>query len=482
MQTKNKLKVLLLNPPGSEVFLRDYYCNNVSKSSYIHYPMDLLYLSGRLDSENFDVALIDALVKNYSPLETKNRILKLNPDYLVVLVGTISWKEDKLFLQGIKSLIPDLKIIGTGDVFLDNGEDFIKENDFFDGCILDFSDDSIIKLINNSDSKPIENCIFKSENGKIISGSISRPKGEFSLPTPKHELFPLEEYKYAFSREFPTAHLMTDFGCAFNCSFCPIRNDNLGFKVRPVDEIIEELKYLKSLGVKELYFRDQTFGANKKRAIELCERMVKEDLKFSWYCFSRVDVINEELVSAMKSSGCHTIIFGIESINDKTLLDVQKRITVEKVKNAFELCKKKGIRRAATFIIGLPGETEEDIMRTVSFAKEIDCSFASFNVAGIRPGTEWSHSPEKIHFLPEEELYRIRNKAIKAFYFRPNYILSRILEIRTIHDINVLFEEGMGIILNILKTNNKKPKANLHSSAEEINIKVQEEEKEIQKV
>ena len=157
---------------------------------------------------------------------------------------------------------------------------------------------------------------------------------------------------------------MTDFGCAFNCSFCPIRIDNLGFKVRPVDEIIKELKYLKSLGIKELYFRDQTFGANKKRAVELCNRMADKNLKFSWHCFSRVDVMNEELLDAMKESGCHTIIFGIESVNEKTLKDVQKRINAEKIKDTFTLCKKKKIRRAATFIIGLPGETEEDITRS----------------------------------------------------------------------------------------------------------------------
>ena len=194
---------------------------------------------------------------------------------------------------------------------------------------------------------------------------------------------------------------MTDFGCAFNCSFCPIRIDNLGFKVRSVDEIIKELKYLKSLGIKELYFRDQTFGANKKRAIELCNKMVEENLTFSWHCFSRVDVINEELVDAMKTSGCHTIIFGIESVNEKTLQDVQKRINAEKIKNTLSLCKKKKIRCAATFIIGLPGETAEDIMRTVDFAIDIDCTFASFNLVGIRPGTEWSHNPEKVHFLPQ---------------------------------------------------------------------------------
>ena len=456
-KTNLKPKVLLLNPPGKQLYLRDYYCNNISKSNYLHYPIDLLYLTGTLSENNYEVKVIDALVKKYSTEETLNKIKEIKPDYIVSLVGSLSWHEDKIFLEKIKSELPEVKIIGTGDIFLDEGSRHIKENKFFDGCILDFSDKSILNILEKLKHSPngkesLENCIYKENGSGSIAGSIARVKGEFSLPTPKHEYFSLEDYRYAFSRNFPTAHIMTDFGCAFNCSFCPIRVDNLGFKVRPVDEVIKELKYLKSLGVKELYFRDQTFGANKKRAIELCNRMVDEDLKFSWHCFSRVDVINEELLDAMKASGCHTIIFGIESINEKTLHDVQKRINVEKIKNAFSLCKKKKIRRAATFIIGLPGESEEDIMKTVDFAIEVECTFASFNVAGIRPGTEWSHSPEKVHFLPDEVLQKIRNKAIKKFYLRPGYIMSRIAEITTPYDMNVLLDEGAGIVINLMKS------------------------------
>ena len=452
-----KPKVLLLNPPGKQQYLKDYYCNNISKSNYIHYPMDLLFLTGTLEENNFQVKVIDALAKKYTPEETINKISDFNPDYLVGLVGSLSWDEDKEFLKKVKSKNPKVKIIGTGDVFLDDGIKTIQENIFFDGCILDFSDKSILNIINklSNDSRshePLENCIYKENGSRPIAGKVIRTKGEFSLPMPKHEYFPLKEYRYAFSRRYPTAHLMTDFGCAFNCSFCPIRNDNLGFKVRPIDEVIKELKYLKSLGTKELYFRDQTFGANKKRAIELCNRMTEEGFKFSWHCFSRVDVINEELLDAMKKSGCHTIIFGIESANDKTLQDVQKRINTEKIKTAFALCKKYKIRRAATFIIGLPRETEEDIMRTVDFAIDIDCTFASFNLADIRPGTDWSHHREQVKFLPYEELLRIRNKAIRKFYLRPSYLLSRVMEISSVYDMSVLFEEGIGLISSMMSS------------------------------
>src|SRR3989338_1126085 len=135
---QTKQKVLLLNLPGKQAYLKDYYCNNISKSNYLHYPMDLLFLTGRLDENNFEVKVIDALAKKYTTEETINKISDFKPDYMVGLVGSLSWEEDKEFLKKVKSQNPKLKIIGTGDIFLDDGLKTIQENSFFDGCILDF--------------------------------------------------------------------------------------------------------------------------------------------------------------------------------------------------------------------------------------------------------------------------------------------------------------------------------------------------------
>ena len=89
--SNTKQKVLLLNLPGKQAYLKDYYCNNISKSNYLHYPMDLLFLSGTLDENNFEVKVIDALAKKYTTEETINKIKDFNPDYMVGLVGSLSW-------------------------------------------------------------------------------------------------------------------------------------------------------------------------------------------------------------------------------------------------------------------------------------------------------------------------------------------------------------------------------------------------------
>lgn len=456
-----KNNILLLNPPGKQKYLRDYYCNYVSKGNYIYYPLDLLFISGTLTESKYKVSVLDALIKNLSPDETIEKIKELKPEFLVSMTGNLSWNEDISLFKKLKLIQPDIKIICTGNIFLENGFKIIKENSFLDACLLDFSDNTILKLIDKlcsiqekgSNNEPVDNCIYRSAPDNIIEGKVVRKKGEFSIPRPRHEYFPIKDYKYAFSVDFPTAHILTDFGCAFNCTFCQTRFDDLGFKIRPVEDVIEELKYLKSMGVKELYIKDHTFGTNKKRAIELCERMIKENLMFSWHCFSRVDIIsNEELLNIMKKSGCHTIILGVESANEEIVNSTLKKINLDQVKKAFELCKKKRIRRVGTFILGFPGETEEDMKKTVDLAIELDCSFASFNIAGIRPGSEWGNHPEKIKLLPDETLEKIRDYAVKRFYLRPSYFINRLLEVNTIYGFYVLFEEGIGVLKNFLRS------------------------------
>ena len=72
--TQNNKKVLLLNLPGKKPYLRDYFCNNISKSKYLHYPVDLLLLTGTLKHSGFDVQVIDALLKKMTPETTIEKI------------------------------------------------------------------------------------------------------------------------------------------------------------------------------------------------------------------------------------------------------------------------------------------------------------------------------------------------------------------------------------------------------------------------
>ena len=95
---QNKQKILLLNPPGKKLYLRDYFCSKVSKADYINSPVDFVMLSGVLNTGDFEIQLLDAIVEKISAGDCLARIKKQNFDIIIALIGSVSLKEDEIFL------------------------------------------------------------------------------------------------------------------------------------------------------------------------------------------------------------------------------------------------------------------------------------------------------------------------------------------------------------------------------------------------
>ena len=455
----SRKKVLLLNPPGDKIYFRDYYCSKVSKASYYYHPLDLLYLSGRFSKQDFDLDILDAIADNLSEDLCLAKIKKISPDIILSLVASPSYQKDISFLKRLKEKIPNFTLIVTGDVYRGLKQKAFQTTPFIDAILLDFSTDDVIRYIKNGNGEKINNIIYKIKDKIIIGNEIHGP-GEFDAPVPRWDLFHIDKYSFPFARRRKFATILTDFGCPFSCSFCPI--NTLGFKLRPLNSVIEELKILKSLGVNELFIRDQTFGVNKKRTIELCEKIIKEQFNFSWTCFSRVDVVNESLLALMKKAGCHTVMFGIESSNEDILKNYKKNISLDQIKQAINLCKKFKIRTVGTFIIGLPGETRKSTLRTIDFAESLDLDYASFNIAAPLFGAQfrkqvvdkgWVDENNiemesakgkpiwKNQQLSNEEILQLHKKAIWSFYLRPKYLLKRLFSLKTIEEIKQTIKE-----------------------------------------
>ncbi len=460
-------KVLLLNPPGDKLYQRDLYCSNVSKANYYWPSIDLLIQSGIL-GQKYQVEILDAIVEKLAPDECLARIREGRYRAVLFLTGTASWQQDFAFLSQIKNGSPSPLLIGNGDILLYKAEEFMNRYPFLDAVLLDYTTEDVLHFLEGRFSE-LSALAFRQDGG-ITVRRVPPSGGEFAFPVPQHEKFPLDKYLLVQGKRFPFTTVQASFGCPFKCSFCIA--STLGYKYRSVDNVLEELRRIVSLGIKEVFFMDFTFEARRRNALELCQRMVEEKLDLTWACSSRAGTLDEELLNWMKNAGCHTLLLGVESGDEGLLKEYSKGVTKDQMREAFSLCRELGIRTLGHFIIGLPGETEETVRKTIEFAKELDCDIASFNIAVPVLGTPLRERALARGYMAEESLvfdssdaypvletpqfskeqaWKWRKRAIRRFYFRPGYLWRLATQARSLYQWKLLVLNGLALVRNLFR-------------------------------
>jgi anaerobic magnesium-protoporphyrin IX monomethyl ester cyclase len=464
-------RVLLLNPPGTKNYIRDYFCSKLSKSYYKSAPATLLALSGVV-AEAHTVTVLDAIVENLPAPAALRRCVAARPDAVVALVGAASWDEDREFLRQLKAAT-GATLIAIGDLLLEDTEARLAEAPAIDAALLSFATPDVLALLPKPEGTPVPNAVVRLPAGQgYLAGPRPKLRGEYHLPRPRHELFPLRRYRFPFAVARPMAVVLTDYGCPFQCTFCVI--PSLGFALRPLADVLEELAVVRGLGVRELFFIDQTFGARPARTLELLRALCEPKYAFRWSCFSRADVTTPEMLALMARSGCHTIIYGVESGNEATLTRYHKQLDLAQMRATFTACRRLRIRTAATFMLGLPGETAAQARATLALALSLPLDFAAFNVAVPRAATRLRAESIAAGLIGRElrsmdqsgldgamgtaemtsqAILALRREAIRRFYLRPGYLGHRLFDLRSWWDFKTQAADGIGVLMEALKKN-----------------------------
>lgn len=436
-------RVLLLNPPGDRLYIRDQFCSHVSKGTYYWQPLDLLVVSGRLHAEGHELAVVDAIAEGLSAEEAQRRIERFCPDALVFLTGSDTFLDDVAFVEESKRRGVRVAV-GIGDILREKGERLLALHPAVDACLNDFVTHGLHAYLEGR-WDDAENMTVRTETG--TRRVPVRPAGKtFRTPAPRYDLFPLDRYRMPYNRYHPYATVITSTWCPFGCSFCPFASTP--YRSREVDDVLENLEAIRALGIRQVHVADWTFAVNKKQAKGILQGMVDRKLDFTWSCLSRVDLMDYELMALLQRTGCDLIEFGVESGNQAMLDRYGKGITLEETRRAFRWARELGLSTLATFVLGLPGETRESLQETLDLALEIEPTFCSFNAASPRMGTELRHTMLEAGLIADDpgavldssrslpafstpelsaqEVQRFRQHAIRRFYLRPSYVARRL--------------------------------------------------------
>ena len=327
---------------------------------------------------------------------------------------------------------------------------------------------TLLDIVNNFGSTDLSYIpgIWWNKNGQIVKTPPSQRRLELDeIPFPSRDLFPMDKYIYnwtyldSVSLDKHGTTMITSRGCPFNCSYCqPTLIELFGKKVRlrSVDNVLSEILELKErYGINGIFFHDDTMTMDHRWVNEFCRRLDKERLDILWGCNSRVDTIDEEIMKVMYDAGLRSVHFGVESGSQRVVNEIyNKRIDLSKVKDVLSQAKRIGIHTMGFFMIGAPSETEEEIEKTISFAKDLELDEASFSLTTPLIGTDLHsrllkdsmYSIDKdyeafdyyVHYpitggIPVKRIKRLQFRALFSFYLHPKrlaYILKHLLTIR----------------------------------------------------
>jgi len=466
------MKIMLVNPPrfqGLSV-IREERCEIVERYSVLE-PYSLLQLASILREEGHEVSLIDANGFDLDYNEVMQRVRKFGPDIMIFRFTPTTFDHDMKLCGLVKRFNSEVMTVGLCWTLTSLAEDVMSSAEALDCFVLGDYEVVVPRLVKYGPDR-VEGIAYRDTGDiKIVPPNADDSVDLDDLPIPAYDLLnSLEPYYINTPTDEPFTIMYTSRGCPFSCVFCTVARTK--WKSRSAHSVIEELRYLKNEhGIGLVSFFDETFTIDKERTLAICKSMREGRLDINWYCNTRANLLDEELVKSMASAGCKGISLGIESGSQRILDRVSKGIDLKDARTAIELCKKNGIKVLCSFIIGLPGETWSTVDETIQFVKDSLPTGVQFNVAVPYPGTDLFESAVEKGLLKSsdwrqmyqhesivgtddmtpKELNKARIKAYKALYTHPVWYMENVKHVlRNPDDLGLAVRYSIKIINNFL--------------------------------
>lgn len=401
------MRGLLINPPTDMQYLSIP-------------PLNLISLASMIKDEH-EVSILDAKPRKLSIKKIVKKV-KGNYDFIGIPCG-YTYNVNNIIKLGkkIKEKYPDTVLISGGDHatfdyknLLENGFDYIVRNE---------GELTFQELINflgsNSNKEPrkIKGIAFK--QGNKIRVTPDRPfiKNLDDTSFPDWDLIDKNLYNTDFGL---SGAIETSRGCSFNCSFCSSKKMWGGWRFKSANRVVKEFRWAEDNGFKFLYFADLSSCIDAKRMISICKKLIEQKNKIVWCTGPRTDIISKypSLIKLMRESNCRGFMVAYESMSDTILKKMGKGTTAEMNREALEVLRKNDVLCLGGFVFGTPGETKEEVQKTIDFSFKTD--LPTYGCLRPYPGNE---------FWQEDycQLYPYFNQAYCFLHENPKMIKSLII-------------------------------------------------------
>lgn len=385
-----KKRVLLIYPPVNTLLGFKGFQNRFFIDHQV--GLGLLYLASFLESKDVVVSLLDMSLSN----DYREQLISILNKYDFDFVGITSYTNtinSANIIAGIIKKFSEAKIVIGGVHASALPEETLEIFKNFDYLVFGEGEETLAELVLQEAVSDIKGLVWR-DRGRIIKNPMRQPLQDLDkLPFPARHLLDFNQYAPSLSnyRRLPSTGILSSRGCPFQCTFCSRAGTRLLKQTifRSLDNVIKEIEFcIEKYKIYDFRFYDDIFVIPKDRLMKFCQELITKKIKITWSCYSRVDTIDEEMLWMMRVSGCYHIKYGVDFGTEKWLIKTKKGTTLEQAKKAINDTKKIGILAKIDLIIGMPGESINEVKKAIDFAKELNATYTTFNIFVPFPGSE----------------------------------------------------------------------------------------------
>jgi anaerobic magnesium-protoporphyrin IX monomethyl ester cyclase len=377
------MKILLVCPQG-----------NIPNSIEGYPSGALLLLGSMLKAKGHKVSIVQMINDRVDILGIEERVREFKPDIVGITMNTYQTKSARQISQAVKKISRQIMVVTGGP-----HPSALKLNTF-----RDFPDIDVVVYGEGEETfnEIVDGKSLSEVNGICYGETINPPRHfiqDFDyIPLPNLDLIGgkegLKRYHGPYPRgPMPSMFIMASRGCFGKCKFCntPIFWGSR-VRTRKPEAIVNEIDWLhRNYGVREIYFQDDTFNANKKWAETVLNLIIERGLnrEVSYRLCFRVNepLITYELLKLAKRANVWMIFYGTENGNQEMLKSMGKNIKIAEIERAFRMTHEVGIKTITSFLIGNIGETKKTVYDSIALAKRLKPYVAGFSIAIPFPDT-----------------------------------------------------------------------------------------------
>lgn len=338
-------------------------------------PLGMLSIIAFLEARGMQAEIIDCYATPMPVEELITEIIRRAPDVVGFSCTTSSFLEGYAFAALLKERSPRIITVFGGAHACSVGASLLDVFPAIDYLVIGEGEVSFYELV-ASGCRNVETIpgIGYRRDGKGTLSAIRELIADLdTLPFPAYHRLPLFPRRYSLPLfSFPTApntSIISSRGCPYTCSYCDRSVFSRGFRFNSPEYLIEHLKMLyRDHGIRHVFFYDDLFTTDRSRVARFCELKERERLPVTYNCIARLEHVDAELLTLLQRSGCWQVNFGIESGDPEVLKKHRKFYELEEVGRKLLMVRSTGMRVKGLFMVGLPGETEAAIRRTIDYA------------------------------------------------------------------------------------------------------------------